>query len=140
MSNTSLPTDADGNGGGDSEQLPPGFEPDFQEDDCYQATGVQVVEVNGMGEAAAQLVDFGDMFDMGVGGGSEVTITPDRIAEIIRDHYHSPSYDGLTGEKVRKMKPTVPGALLDAIMDDDSVDVDMNADGSATVSTDQGNR
>lgn len=124
----------------EGEGVPPGFEADWDVDDTFQEQGLQIIEVEGMGKATAELVDFGTIFDaqQNTGrSGEEATLTPDLIAKIIRTHYESPSFEGLTSQDVRSMKPSMPGALLDAISDDD-VAVEMNADGSASVSVDEG--
>lgn len=118
-------------------------EADFGIDDTMQDTGEQVVHVRGKGEAVAYLATYGtfEVYEQrGRGGGD---ITADTVAEILNDHYVKPDFsaanggDGITGEDVRQMKPSVPGALLDAIIDDE-IDVEMNADGSATVDTGAG--
>lgn len=119
-------------------ELPPGFEPDFDESDTKQAQGVQEVHVDGHGAAAATLVDFGVIERFQDMGQDDVSIDAEALARIIRANYVSPSFDGLTGDDVREMKPTTPGALLDAIMDADEADVEVDASGTAHISTDAG--
>ena len=114
---------------------------DFSLEDTKQAQGVQKVNVRGMGTAFAQLATFGtfEKYEQR-GRGGAADITAKTVAEILNDHYHDPDFasanggSGLTGEDVADMKPSVPGALLDAIIDE-ATQVQMNPDGSATVST-----
>lgn len=115
--------------------LPPGFEPDFDEDDTYQDQGVQEVHVDGHGKAAATLIDFGVVEQFQGMGQDEAEIDADALARLIRTNYVSPSFDGLSGDDVREMKPTTPGALLDAIMNVDNANVEVDATGTAHVST-----
>lgn len=143
--NHNQPDQAHADGDADA-GVPPDFEADWGLEDTLQDEGVQIVEVQGMGKATAELVNFGTIYDAqddptGArrgsrgGGDDEATITPDLLAEVISEHYVSPSFEQLTGQKIRQMKPSKPGALLDAITDDD-VDVEMSADGTANVSVD----
>ena len=131
--NSELPSDTTENS---SEDVPPGFEADFSVEDTYQDEGVQKVYVRGLGDALATLATFDDTLEFQGGGGRDGTsmIRPAVIAKLLNKHYESPEFD-VSGSDVRKMKPQLPGALLDAITGDD-ISVEMQSDGSARVSMD----
>lgn len=121
------------------DDLPPGFEPGFDIDDTKQEQGVQVVTVPGLGEAAVYFADFGTMYEAQsgsgrTGSGGEAILAPRQIARILKKHYVSPSFENVTGEDVKQMKPTKPPQLMNAIANDD-VDIDMQADGSAKITS-----
>jgi hypothetical protein len=79
------------------------------------------------GQAAAQPTDDGD-----------VDLDNDLVARVLRERYVQPDFSGLTGDDVGAMKPTVPDKLLGALMNQDSVNVTVYGDGSATISTTEG--
>lgn len=124
---------------GHGDDLPPGFEPDFGEEDAMQDDGVQVVNVEGLGRAAATLINFGDIERHQRTGSDGVEFDATVLARLIRSNYVEPGFDDLDAEGVRQMKPAKPGKLLEAIVDDDDADVDVAADGTARVSTGEGN-
>jgi|LMAX01.1.fsa_nt_gi hypothetical protein len=121
------------------------FEADWDLEDTQQAQGVQPIQVEGMGSATAELIDFGtieyyrrrnqnsaetrgeDTED------GEAELSPEQMAEIFANQYVSPDFSGLSGDDVRDMKPLAPSRMLEALMGDD-VEVEANADGSVNVS------
>jgi hypothetical protein len=121
------------------------FEAEWDLEDTQQAQGVQPIQVEGMGSATAELIDFGtieyyrrrnqnsaetrgeDTED------GEAELSPEQMAEIFANQYVSPDFSGLSGDDVRDMKPLAPSRMLEALMGDD-VEVEANADGSVNVS------
>lgn len=110
------------------------FEADFDFEDTQVPEHPVVLDVRGMGKASAHIVSWELVEDIqNEGDGEEYVFGADKVAEIIRNHYVSPSFDNLRGDDVRTMKLSVPDALLGAIMP--GMETSMNQDGSATVDT-----
>lgn len=122
-----------------TENNAPGMGSDFGVDDLKQDDGVQEVQVEGYGTARVTLITFADVERFQNNGQDDVTINADQLARLFRANYVAPDMSGLTGEDVREMKPTAPGRLLDAIIDpDENVDVNVDASGTAQISTESG--
>lgn len=109
------------------------FNADWDIDDTQQDQGVHVIDVEGLGKAQVTFADFETIEEMQQPGEGEIGLSAEMICTLVKRHFVTPSFEQLTPEKVRSMKPTIPPRLLDALMNDD-VDVEMNSDGSATVS------
>ena len=117
------------------------LEADFSFEDTQQEQGAQEVAVEGMGQAVAELIDFGyidhyrkkNQARQRNADDGEAEITPDQMAEIFADRYISPDFSGLDGDDVRAMRPLLPARLLEALMGE-GIDVTSNADGSVSVS------
>lgn len=106
------------------------FQADFTLEDTQVPQHPVVVDVPGHGKASAHLVQWSTVEDM-QGDAEEYGMESDLVAKVLRDHYVSPSFDGLTGDKVGSMKMSSPDALLGAIMP--GMEANMNPDGSAQV-------
>lgn len=114
------------------ERAPEDFEADFDLSDTQVPEHPVIVDVNGFGEASAELARWELVEDM-QDDGEQMEFGADQVAEIIRNHYHSPSFDALRGDGVRSMRLVAPDSLLGAIMP--GMEAQMNPDGSAQVDT-----
>ena len=117
------------------------LEADFSFEDTQQEQGPQEVQVEDMGKAVAELIDFGyidhyrkkNAARQRNADDGEAEITPGQMAEIFAERYISPDFSDLDGDDVRSMRPLLPARLLEALMGD-GIDVTSNADGSVSVS------
>lgn len=112
-SDTTLPTgstDPEATGDADTveafgdeyERAPPDFEADFDTSDAEVPAHPVKVHVEGKGEAAAHLVSEGDVEAFGDEYGDEAEdLGAEAFAELLRQHYVSPSFDDLTAEDIR---------------------------------------
>lgn len=114
------------------ERAPDDFEADFTLSDTQVPDHAVVVDVEGFGEASAELARWELVEDMQAEG-DEFEFGAEEVARIIRDHYKSPSFKGLRADGVRQMRLVAPDKLLEAIMP--GMDTEMQADGSARVDT-----
>lgn len=108
------------------------FEAEFSLEDTQVPDHPVVVDVDGLGKASAWIVAWELVEDM-QDEGEQYELDASLVASLIQEHYKSPSFDGLTAEKVRSMKISAPDALLGAIMP--GMQTQMNPDGSAQVDT-----
>lgn len=115
------------------ERAPDDFEADFTLKDTQVPDHPVIVDVEGMGEASARLASWGLVEDLQDGDGEAIEFDASTVAQIIRDHYKSPSFEQLHADGVRKMHLVHPDNLLEAIMPGMSARV--NPDGSAQVDT-----
>lgn len=115
------------------ERAPEGFEAEWDVEDTQVPGHDVVVEVEGRGDASARLVSWAIVEDLQDEGGEFGAAD---VAKILREHYKSPSFEGLDADGVRNMKMAEPDRHLDAIMP--GMSTEMNADGSAQV--DSGNQ
>lgn len=113
------------------ERAPEDFEADVSADDLKVPEHPVIVEPEGYGEASAYLASWGIVEDLQAEQGGGARMTARRVAQILKNHYVSPSFDDLDADDVRSMHFDAPDAFLGAIMP--GMDASMNSDGSATI-------
>lgn len=114
------------------EEAPDDFEADFSLSDTQVPDNPVIVDVDGFGEASAELARW-ELVEEMQSDGEQMEFGAGQVAEIIRDHYHSPSFSELRDDGVRNMRLVAPDSLLGAIMP--GMEAQMNPDGSAQVDT-----
>lgn len=113
------------------ERADEGFEADFTVTDTQVPDHPVVVEVPNHGQASAYLAKWELLEEAQESENAD--FGADEVADIIAEHYVSPSFDGLTGDDVRNMHLSSPDHLLEAIMP--GMNTSVNSDGSATVNS-----
>jgi hypothetical protein len=108
------------------------FEADWDLDDTQVPDDEQKVEIPGMGEALVYYASEEIAEEMTDG---EAEFGNGQLAEIIREHYVSPGFDGLDGDDVRGMHLGMTDKLLRAI----APHVDFDVDQSGATATPAGN-
>ena len=114
------------------EQAPDDFEAEFDLEDTKVPEHPVIVDVTGHGQASARLVRWEIIEDL-QDGGDQLEFDADMVAELLRDHYKSPSFENLRGDDVRHMHLSSPDNLLGAIMP--GMDAQIDAQGNAQVDT-----
>lgn len=104
----------------DFETAPENFESDIDTTSAEVPDDPVIVDVEGHGKASAYILSEQDMEDLGDEYGSGDSgdledVGPEIIAAALREHYVSPSFDGLTAEDVMKSPAGFYGPYLEAI-------------------------
>lgn len=104
---------------GEYERAPEDFESDIDTSDATVPDHPVIVDVPNHGQASVYLVSEEDLDELreenNVAEEGADALSDDDLAGLLRDHYVSPSFDGLTGEDIRNSKAGYYADFLAAI-------------------------